>query len=169
MFISSAQAWRSMEFLEQFDLKDLSYVGMRTDKCGSLKTTYAFFQDPEGFTHTTRRGNYVGLNNGVLTQITDEAVKLKEVVRNSSNEWVERDIVLPRTERKPSRARAGFEEEQALAKSDSSGKVLRRKMVMCRELFSDAKLRLRCFDDVISMLQIQDRASNWICIPPKLD
>lgn len=148
MFVPSAHAFRPMEFLEQYDLKDLSYVGMIVEKCGSRKISYARFQDLEGFTHRAGFGEYVGLNSGVLFEINENAVKLREYVQDAAGAWGERDVVMHRKEKRATRARAGFEEELMLAKGDPGARLLRHKLIVCRELFrQDDNRRLKCFDD----------------------
>ncbi len=45
-------------------------------------------------------GNYVGQNLGMITNITDVAVELKEIVQDASGDWVERKATLELQETK---------------------------------------------------------------------
>jgi type IV pilus assembly protein PilP len=45
-------------------------------------------------------GNYIGQNFGMITKITDNEVQLKEIVRDASGEWVERQAKLELQESK---------------------------------------------------------------------
>jgi type IV pilus assembly protein PilP len=45
-------------------------------------------------------GNYVGQNFGMITNITDGAIEIKEVVQDASGEWVERKTKLELQETK---------------------------------------------------------------------
>jgi len=40
--------------------------------------------------YRVRKGNYMGQNFGVITGIDEGSIKLKELVQDSSGEWVER-------------------------------------------------------------------------------
>ena len=39
-------------------------------------------------------GNYMGQNFGVITQISESEVKLKELVQDSAGDWVEKESKL---------------------------------------------------------------------------
>jgi type IV pilus assembly protein PilP len=45
-------------------------------------------------------GNYIGQNFGMIIKITDTEVQLKEIVRDASGEWVERQSKLELQESK---------------------------------------------------------------------
>jgi type IV pilus assembly protein PilP len=76
---------RRRELLESHPLDTVTMVGT-LQKPG---LNYALLLVDKSIFHV-KVGNYVGQNFGMITQITDTEVKLKEVVRDASGEWVER-------------------------------------------------------------------------------
>ncbi|MGO9443216.1 MAG: pilus assembly protein PilP [Thiobacillaceae bacterium] len=40
------------------------------------------------------KGNYIGQNFGMVVDINDSEVKLKEIVQDSAGDWTERDSTL---------------------------------------------------------------------------
>jgi len=42
-----------------------------------------------------KKGNYMGQNFGLITDVTDSEIKLKEIVQDSAGDWTERQSVLP--------------------------------------------------------------------------
>ena len=59
-FLSESFAMRGMDYLEKYDLEDLSYINMEACQCGGKKTIFATVLDPEGLSHSVRVGNYIG-------------------------------------------------------------------------------------------------------------
>jgi type IV pilus assembly protein PilP len=45
--------------------------------------------------YRVKKGNYMGQNFGLITDITDAEIKLKEIVQDSAGDWAERQSVLP--------------------------------------------------------------------------
>jgi type IV pilus assembly protein PilP len=86
---------RRREALETYPLDTLVMVGT-LQKPG---LSYALLQvDKSVF--QAKVGNYVGQNFGMITKITDTEVQLKEIVRDASGEWVERQAKLELQESK---------------------------------------------------------------------
>lgn len=80
---------RQKERLEQFDLAALSMVGT-VAKSGSV---WALIKDPNGSIERIRLGNYIGLNHGKITSLSDSKIELVEIVSSGEN-WLERPNVL---------------------------------------------------------------------------
>jgi type IV pilus assembly protein PilP len=77
---------RPKEPLEAFSLETLSLVGMLT-KQGAR---HAVIKTPENAIYHVRKGNYVGQNFGLITQINEGEVTLREIVQDSAGDWSER-------------------------------------------------------------------------------
>jgi type IV pilus assembly protein PilP len=78
-------ASRRREPLEAFSLDQLKMVG--TLQQG--KETYALVRADKTL-FRVRKGNYLGQNVGLITDITEGEVKLKEIVQDSAGDWAER-------------------------------------------------------------------------------
>lgn len=86
---------RRREALESFPLDTVKMVGT-LQKPG---LSYVLLQvDKSVF--QAKVGNYVGQNLGMITNITDTAVELKEIVQDASGDWVERQAKLELQETK---------------------------------------------------------------------
>ena len=81
---------RRKEPLEAFPLEQLKMVG--TLQQG--KDMYAIVRG-EKTLYRVKKGNYMGQNFGLITDITDGEIKLKEIVQDSAGDWAERQSVLP--------------------------------------------------------------------------
>lgn len=78
---------RPKEPMEGYPLESIKYVGLLSKS----KLTYALLQTPDNGVQQVKVGNYVGQNFGLVTQITDSEVVLKEIVQDDlSGDWVER-------------------------------------------------------------------------------
>ena len=77
---------RPKEPLEAFSLETLKMVGM-VSKQGAV---HAVIKTPDNAIYHVRKGNYVGQNFGLITQITDSEVSLREIVQDSAGDWSER-------------------------------------------------------------------------------
>lgn len=78
---------RPKEPMEAYPLESIKYVGMLSKS----KLTYALLKTPDNGVQQVKIGNYVGQNYGLVTQITDGEVLLKEIVQDDlSGDWVER-------------------------------------------------------------------------------
>jgi len=86
---------RRREPLESFPLDTIKMVGT-LQKPG---LTYALLQvDKSVF--QVKIGNYIGQNMGLITQISEDRVELKEVVQDAAGDWVERKTTLELQEAK---------------------------------------------------------------------
>ena len=78
---------RPKEPMEAYPLESIKYVGLISRN----KLTYALLKTPDSGVQQVKIGNYVGQNFGIVTQITDGEVTLKEIVQDDlSGDWVER-------------------------------------------------------------------------------
>lgn len=76
---------RVREPLESFPLESLKYVGSLTRN----KQTYGLIQ-ADGSLHQVRAGNYMGQNFGVITNVSEMEVTLRELVQDPAGDWAER-------------------------------------------------------------------------------
>lgn len=76
---------RAKEALENYPLDSLKYVGylMRG------KMSYAIVQADSSL-HQVKMGNYMGQNFGIITDIDESQIVLRELVQEISGDWVER-------------------------------------------------------------------------------
>ena len=81
---------RRKEPLEAFPLEQLKMVG--TLQQG--KDIFAIVR-AEKTLYRVKKGKYMGQNFGLITDITDAEIKLKEIVQDSAGDWAERQSVLP--------------------------------------------------------------------------
>jgi len=81
---------RPKEPLEAFSLETLKMVGMLS-KQGVI---HAVIKTPDNAIYHVRKGNYVGQNFGLITQIGDSEVSLREIVQDSAGDWSERTSTL---------------------------------------------------------------------------
>lgn len=81
---------RRKEPLEAFPLEQLKMVGTLS-QAGVM---YALVR-AEKTLYRVKKGNYLGQNFGLITEITDTEVKLKEIVQDTAGDWTERQSVLP--------------------------------------------------------------------------
>jgi len=81
---------RPKEPLEAFSLETLKMVGM-VSKQGVI---HAVIRTPDKAIYHVRKGNYVGQNFGLITQISDSEVSLREIVQDSAGDWSERTSTL---------------------------------------------------------------------------
>ena len=77
---------RPKEPLEAFSLETLKMVGALSKK----GTVHAVIKTPDNAIYHVRKGNYVGQNFGLITQISDSEVTLREIVQDSAGDWSER-------------------------------------------------------------------------------
>jgi type IV pilus assembly protein PilP len=81
---------RRKEPLESFPLESLIMVGTLAKN----KTVYALVATPERDVFQVRAGNYMGQNYGVITEIGDSELKLKELLQDGAGDWTERSSSL---------------------------------------------------------------------------
>lgn len=81
---------RPKQELEEFPLESMKMVGyLRKGKVGN-----AIVRSSEGKLHRIKVGNYVGMNFGQVTSITESEVKIKEMVQDGAGDWLERESSL---------------------------------------------------------------------------
>ena len=79
---------RPKEALEAFPLESLKYVGSLSKN----KLTYALIKTPDNTVQQIKNGNYVGPNFGLVTQINESEIVVKEIVQDDlTGDWVERN------------------------------------------------------------------------------
>ena len=77
---------RPKEALEEFPLESLKMVGyLLRNKIG-----YAVIRATDGKLHRVKAGNYIGPNFGLIKEVMETEVIIKEMVQDSSGEWTER-------------------------------------------------------------------------------
>lgn len=82
---------RPKEPMEAYPLESIKYVG----SLSKLKLAYALLKTPDNAIQQVKVGNYVGQNFGMVTQITDNEVTLKEIIQDDlSGDWIERTNTL---------------------------------------------------------------------------
>jgi type IV pilus assembly protein PilP len=81
------------EPLESFPLDGLVMNGT----LGSGANTVGLVMSPDRVTHRVRVGNYMGQNDGRITQVTETKISLTELVSDGAGGWIERpaSIALP--------------------------------------------------------------------------
>ena len=77
---------RRREYLEEFPLDTLSMVGTLSQE----GQDFALIRDTEGVIHRVREGNYLGENHGEVTEVTENRVRLQELVPDGPG-WRERE------------------------------------------------------------------------------
>lgn len=81
---------RPKEALEEFPLESLKMVGYLYQN----KVGWAVIRATDNKLYRVKAGNYIGLNYGLITDVTDSSVMVKESVQDSSGDWSERDSSL---------------------------------------------------------------------------
>ncbi|MGE5616844.1 MAG: pilus assembly protein PilP [Bacillota bacterium] len=81
---------RRKEPLEAFPLEQLKMVGTLSQN----KETYALVRADKTL-YRVKKGNYMGQNFGLITDVSETEIKLKEIVQDSAGDWAERQSVLP--------------------------------------------------------------------------
>ena len=81
---------RPKEPLEAFSLETLKMVGVLSQK-GVIQ---AVIKTPDNAVYHVKKGNYMGQNFGLVTQISDSEVTLREIVQDSAGDWSERTSTL---------------------------------------------------------------------------
>jgi len=81
---------RRKEPLEAYPLESLTMVGTLEKN----KTVYALVRTPDRDVYQVRSGNYLGQNFGVITNIGEGDIKLKELIQDGAGDWAERSSTL---------------------------------------------------------------------------
>jgi type IV pilus assembly protein PilP len=77
---------RRKEPLEAYPIENLRMVG--TLQQG--KANFALVKSPDNNLFRVQVGNYLGQNFGLITDINESTIKLKEIVQDSGGDWTER-------------------------------------------------------------------------------
>jgi type IV pilus assembly protein PilP len=81
---------RNREFLEGFSLDTLKMVG--TFKVGG--SFYGLVQSKDGLVHKVQPGNYLGQNDGKVTDISGSRISLVEIIPDGLGGYIERPASL---------------------------------------------------------------------------
>jgi type IV pilus assembly protein PilP len=81
---------RSREYLESFSLDTLGMVG--TMYIG--ETMYGLVQTSDGLIHRVVPGNYMGQNDGRITEISESEITLVEIISDGIGGYIERDAAV---------------------------------------------------------------------------
>lgn len=77
---------RRKEPLEKFPLESLKMVGSLEQD----EKSYALIKAPDSTLHRVKEGGYLGQNFGLIADISESEVNLKEIVQDSTGDWSER-------------------------------------------------------------------------------
>lgn len=81
---------RPKQELEEYPLEGLKMVGyLRKGGIGN-----AIIRSADGKLHRVKAGNYMGMNFGQITSVTETEVKVKETVQDGAGDWLERESSL---------------------------------------------------------------------------
>ena len=86
---------RPKEPLEAYPLESIQMLGTITQS----KQTFALVKAGPNL-YRVKKGNYMGQNFGVITEIDDAQISLKELVQDAGGDWVERSSALQLVEAK---------------------------------------------------------------------
>lgn len=81
---------RIREFLEDFPLDSLSMVGTLIID----ETHYGLVQTSDGLIHRVVPGNYLGQNDGRITEISESEITLVEIISDGIGGYIERDAAV---------------------------------------------------------------------------
>jgi type IV pilus assembly protein PilP len=77
---------RPREPLEAYPLENLRMVGTLAQN----REVFALIKTPDNNLFRVKKGNYLGQNFGVIQQIDEGSVKLREIVQDGAGDWTER-------------------------------------------------------------------------------
>lgn len=80
---------RRREPLEAYPLEALKMVGVLKQK-----ESFGIVRTPDNNLFQVKAGNYLGQNFGRITAISDNSIKLKEIVQDSNGNWEEKEQTL---------------------------------------------------------------------------
>jgi len=80
---------RPKEPLEAYPLESLKMVGTLSQN----NVNYALVRADSSL-YRVKAGNYMGQDFGIITDITDSQINLKELVQDASGDWTERKVAL---------------------------------------------------------------------------
>jgi type IV pilus assembly protein PilP len=76
---------RPKEALEAFPIESLNMVGVLRQG----KLTFALVKAGSNL-YRVKSGNYMGQNFGLITEVTESEIKLRELIQDASGDWTER-------------------------------------------------------------------------------
>ena len=85
---------RSREYLESFPLDTLAMVGT----LDMDDTSYGLVQASDGLIHRVTPGNYMGQNDGRITEISESEIALVEIISDGIGGYIERDAAVSLTD-----------------------------------------------------------------------
>lgn len=77
---------RPKEALEEFPLEGLRMVGYLNQN----KVSHAVIRAPDGKLHRVKVGNYLGMNFGLIKEVSETEVLVQETIQDSAGDWSER-------------------------------------------------------------------------------
>ena len=77
---------RRKEPLESYPIESVKMVGTLQQN----KMMYALVRASDKTVYQVKAGNYMGQNFGIITNITEGEIRLRELVQDSSGDWAER-------------------------------------------------------------------------------
>ncbi len=77
---------RNREELEGYELDSLKMVGT----LDGVEDQWGIIKSPDGTVHRVKVGNYMGRNIGKITNIFEDKIELREIIKNSQGRWEER-------------------------------------------------------------------------------
>ena len=80
---------RRLEPLEAYPLEALKMVGFLKQK-----EFFGLVKSPDNNIFQVKTGNYLGQNFGRIVAVSDNAIKLKEIVQDSNGNWEEKEQTL---------------------------------------------------------------------------
>lgn len=83
-------AERSREFLERFPLDTMRMVGTLEQDAIS----YGLLRTADGLIHRVVAGNYIGQNDGRITNINESEIELVEIISDGIGGYLERDAAV---------------------------------------------------------------------------
>jgi type IV pilus assembly protein PilP len=81
---------RSREYLESFPLDTLRMVGTLDIN----DTSYGLVQTADGLIHRVIPGNYLGQNDGRITEISESEIGVVEIISDGIGGYIERDAAI---------------------------------------------------------------------------
>jgi len=80
---------RLKEVLENFPLEELELVGTLEQDI-----IWGLIRTPEGTIYRVHTGNYIGQNEGLILNVSESEIELRELVLNGAGEYSERENLL---------------------------------------------------------------------------
>lgn len=80
---------RPKQYLERFSLDSFNMVGSLSDDTGSFALLKV-----NGNVYRVQKDDYIGFNYGKVTRITDDEIDVTEVLKDSEDNWTERQRIL---------------------------------------------------------------------------